>query len=153
MAKAPQPTLRVQGQIAKAGLPIENKEKGVEESPVLALLSNGSSGRWSVTLDESTKDMEEWFLQIEGPSLHLFCELEDPGILNQFLKVLKTPSPQVFVIGCVNRIPLRVQWDMEDENTLFFTVGPASRPLVRCSIHGADIRALTEAIQQAVDDL
>ena len=93
--------------------------------------------------------------QIEGPSLHLFCEVEDPYILDHLANALKaaTKKTAALVVGRVNRIPLRLQWDIEDENTLFFTVGPASRPLVRCSIHGQDIRALAIATQQAAMEL
>ena len=125
------------------------------KSSALVLLANGSSGRWSVTLDESTGGTEEWFLQIEGPSLNLFCEVDSPDILSKLATVLKasTGKPQVLVLGRVKRIPLRLQRDIEDDQTLFFTVGPASRPLVRYSIHGPDIRDLADATQQAALDL
>jgi hypothetical protein len=124
--------------MANANWHRENEDKGTAESPALALLANGSSGRWSVTLDESTEGTDEWFLQIEGPSLHLFCEVDDPHVLDNLATALNAPTKRrgPLVVGRVNRIPLRLQWDIEDEGTLFFTVGPASRPLVRCSIHG-----------------
>src|SRR5665213_3321271 len=98
----------------------ENEEKDTGESPVLALLANGSSGRWSVTQDESTEGSEEWVLQIEGPSLHLCCEVADPDILEDLATVLEapTPKPDVFVIGKVNRIPLRLLWDNEYDSTI-----------------------------------
>jgi len=134
----------------------ETYEKGMGESPNLALLANGSSGRWSVTLDESTEGTEHWFLQIEGPSLNLFCEVNEPDILHRLGIVLESSAIKpalVLVLGQVNRIPLRVQWDLEDDQTLFFTVGPASRPLVRYAISGPDIRALAEATHQAALDL
>jgi len=141
--------------MAKTDRPHENEAKGAVDSPVLALLANGSSGRWSVTLDESTEGAEEWFLQIEGPSLNLFCEVDDPAILHTLATVFKalTKKPDVLVIGRVNRITVRLQWDIEDDETLFFTVGPATRPIVRCSIHGPDIRDLAAATQQAAFDL
>lgn len=141
--------------MAMTSRPRENEEKGTVETPVLALLANGSSGRWSVTLDESANGATEWFLQIDGPSLNLFCEVDDLAILHNLAIVLKasTKKPDALLIGQVNRIPLRLQWDTEDEKTIFFTVGPASRPLVRCSIHGADIQDLADALQQAVLDL
>src|SRR5947209_3121360 len=141
--------------MAKPSRHRDNEERCTVESPVLALLANGSSGRWSVTLDELTEGAEEWFLQIEGPSLHLFCEVDDPRILDNLATVLNasTRKPDFLVLGRVNRIPLRLQWDTEDDQTLFFTVGPVTRPLVRCSIHGPDIRDLADATKQAVLDL
>ena len=141
--------------MAKTSRPRENEEKGTVESPTLALLANGSSGRWTVTLDESTEGTEEWFLQIEGPSLNLCCEVDDPEILRELASVLNAAAkkPNVFVLGRVNRIPLRLQWDIEHEDTLFFTVGPAARPLIRCSIHSQAIRDLAEATRQAARDL
>ena len=141
--------------MAKTSQTNADDEKGVGEPSTLALIANGSSGRWSVTLDETTEDTEEWFLQIEGPSLSLFCEVEDPEILHILAASLNEPIKKldVLVIGRVNRIPLRLQWDVTDDTVLFFTVGPASRPLVRYSIHGRDIRDLADAIQQAALDL
>src|SRR5438876_11428027 len=112
--------------MAKASRHRENEVKGAGESPALALLANGSSGRWSVTLDESTEGAEEWFIQIEGPSLHLFFEVDGPHILANLATILNAPTkkPGLFVVGRVNRIPLRLEWDVEDEETLFFAVGP-----------------------------
>ena len=131
-----------------------NEEKIAGASQALALLANGSSGRWSVTLDESTKGAEEWFLQIEGPSLHLFCEVGDPHILDKLAAFLNAPTKKPrLVVGRVNRIPLRLQWEIEDEPTLIFTVGPAARPLVRYSLHGQDLQALVAATQQATRDM
>ena len=57
------------------------------------------------------------------------------------------------LMGQVNRIPLRIRRDMEDDRTVFFTVGPLSRLLVRYAIHGSDIQALADATQQAALDL
>ena len=87
--------------------------------------------------------------------LHLFCEVDGPHILANLATILNAPTkkPGLFIVGRVNRIPLRLEWDVEDEETLFFAVGPASRPLVRCSIHGQDIQALAEATRQATVDL
>lgn len=86
----------------------------------------------------------------------LFCELEDgPDRLHDLANFLETPSakPEAFVIGRVDWVPLRLLWDVEDEKGLCFAVGPASRPLVRYSIHGADIRDFVKATQQAALDL
>jgi hypothetical protein len=141
--------------MAKSNRRPENEEKSTGAYPALALLANGSSGRWSVTLDESTEGSEGWFLQIEGPSLLLSCEVADPDVLDNLATVLEGPTakPDAFVIGRVDRIPLRLQFDGEHEPTILFTVGPPSRPLIRYSIHGADIQALADATRQAALDL
>ena len=134
---------------------LDHEEPGPTESPVLALLANGSSGHWSVTLDESTEGADDLFLQIEGPSLLLSCEVADPNILDELVAVLEasTTKPSVFLIGEANRIPLWLHWDTEHEHRIQFTIGPVSRPLLRYSIHGADILALADASRQAALDL
>ncbi len=141
--------------MAKTSRQLDHEETGPKESADLALLANGSSGRWSVTLDESTEGSEDWFLQIEGPSLLLSCEAANPDILGELATVLEasTTKPRGFLIGKANRIPLRLQWDNEHEHTIQFIVGPASRPLIRYSIHDADIHALADAFRQAALDL
>jgi hypothetical protein len=131
------------------------KGDGKVESPILALLANGSSGRWSVTLDESTERTEDRFLQIEGPSLNLYCQVNNPDILPRlatFLKA-KTKKQTVLVIGKVDRTTLRLHSDPEDVQTFYFSVGPASRPLVRYWINGPDLQNLKDARQQASLDL
>ena len=141
--------------MAKTNRQLDHQETGPKESPVLALLANGSSGRWSVTLDESTEGVEDWFLQIEGPSLLLSCEVADPDILEELASVLgaSTTKPDIFLIGKANQIPLRLEWVDEHEHTIQFSIGPVSRPLIRYSIHGADILALADASRQAALDL
>jgi hypothetical protein len=67
--------------MAQANRHPETEEKGTGKSSALALLANGSSGRWSVTLDESTEGTEEWCLQIEAPlirSIRPLADLEAP---------------------------------------------------------------------------
>lgn len=132
-----------------------NEEEQSEESPLLALLANGSSGRWSVTLDESTGGTEKWFLQVEGPSLHLCCEVDDPAILGRLANVLQAPSGNldVFKVGKLDRIPLLIQWDDEYDDTVSIMVGPDSRPLARYWIHGSDVRDLADATRQAALDM
>jgi hypothetical protein len=141
--------------MAKASRHRETKEKGAGAAGALALLANGTSGRWSVTLDESTEGAEEWFLQIEGPSLYLYCDVDDPRILDSLAAVFTATvkKPGRLVVGRINGLLLQLQWDIEDEKTIFFTVGLVSRPFVRCSIHGQDIQALANATQQAALDL
>ena len=141
--------------MVKAILHRDNEEQRPEERPVLALLANGSSGRWTVTLDESTKGAEEWILQIEGPSLHLCCEVDGPHCLHELATFLdgSKKNPDAFVIGRVDRVPLRLLWDVEEERVLCVTVGPVTRPLVRCSLPAQEVQALAEATQQAALDL
>ena len=141
--------------MAKITHPRKTKATGPVGPPVLLLLANGSAGRWSVTLDESTGDAEEWFLQIEGPSLHLFCEVNDLDILPNFATFFKasTKKPDGFLFGRLNKVPLRVEWDIEHDQSLCFVVGPASRPIVRYSIHGSDIQDLAKCFEQASLDL
>ena len=131
--------------------PRENGRTEAEIAPAMTLLANGVSGRWSVTLDESAGPACVYFLQIEGPSLDLYCNAKRPEILHELVRILRSPTTkQPLVLGQVNRIPIRLQWDAA---TLFFMVGPATRPLVRYSIQGADMRNLANAAEQASLDL
>lgn len=140
--------------MAKASRGGASKGAKVSAPLELALLANGASGRWSVTLDESIAGAEEWFLQIEGPSLHLSCEVSGPEILSDLAATLlaQTPAPDRLV-GKSQGVPLWLRPEGEGEETFTFLVGEAAGPLVRYSIHGADVRALAEALEQAVGDL
>lgn len=121
----------------------------------IKLLANGASGAWSVTLDETTDGDDAWFLTIEGPSLDLFCQVSSPTVLDRLKAMLdgSAAGTKPLLLGQVNRIPLRLQRDGHSEEAAYFTVGPASRPVVRYSVRGADLDALTEAVRQAALDL
>lgn len=131
----------------------ENGRKNAVDPPALSLLANGSSGRWSVTLDETAEGAEAWFLQIEGPSLNVFCEVDDPSILRELARALRSPTRKQLVLGKVNRVPLRLQWDVQDDHMICFIAGTASRPLMRYSIQEPSIGQLAAAAEQAADDL
>ena len=132
------------------------RESGKKEEvvpPVFALLANGSSGRWSVTLDESSVGLEECLLQIEGPSITLSCAVKSSDILhdlNDFFAV-RIEKPTDLSIGQADGIDLRLQWDKVDR-LIHFTVGSAHRPAVRLSIHGPDLLDLSKAIKEAAQD-
>src|SRR5262245_16847647 len=59
------------------------------------LLANGSSGGWSITVDESL-DRDEWSLEIDGPQVYFVIQLEDLAVLRKALRFLEAEvqSPQ-----------------------------------------------------------
>lgn len=133
----------------------EEKGNGALEAQQLALLAIGTSDGWTVTVDESTNEAQNRFLQIEGPSLNLLCEIEDLDVLDNVHRFLRTPGKpsECIVVGEIDRIPLRFLWDVEPEKRLLITIGPAARPLARISIDEEAVGALAAATQQVIRDL
>jgi hypothetical protein len=49
------------------------------------LLATGSSGRWSIDVDEAL-DRGEWFAQIESPEIYLIVQLRGPDVILEALQ-------------------------------------------------------------------
>jgi hypothetical protein len=130
----------------------------------LALLANGSSGGWDVSVDETTSDPTRWFIQIESPTAYCNFEVRSPEMVHKVLDFLEGhEAPEhlharsannngSLVLGKYPKTPVILIRDDEYSDRYFLVIGPDAA-LVRLSIAGKDLKALTEALRQAVEDL
>src|SRR5947209_15534860 len=87
-------------------MPIQRKQGEQAENghESLGLLANGSSGRWEVDVDETTKGPDRWFVQVEGPSVYFSFEIFSPEVISEALDFLgEHSSPK----GAQARLPAK----------------------------------------------
>ena len=120
----------------------------------LTLLANGVDGGWDVSIDAASETPEQWFLQIEGPSLLLSHEIDLPQ-LKEMLGFIRQGEKRhgSYVLGCNREIPLRFFWDAEPEARLFIAVGPPNHQVARIALGETDIDSIARAAEQALADL
>jgi hypothetical protein len=129
---------------ARSAIPDEN----------LGLLANGASGRWDVSIDETTSGTGRWFAQIEGPSLWLSFEISSPAIitkLNQFLALPWTKGENNegrLELGDAQGAPVALVRDNEYQDRAFLIVGPGDAPIVRLAVAGEDWDNLVQPFRQ-----
>lgn len=118
------------------------------------LLACGSSGRWSVDVDESS-DGTGWTLELDGPAVYLVFALRDLSVARQALNYLRqSPSRRgVLPLGHFESAGVSLHWDNEDGGRCFLIVGPQARSTLRMTLTADDTRCLAEALDQVVDDL
>jgi hypothetical protein len=130
----------------------------------LGLMANGSCGAWEVAVDETTAGPNRWFVEIEGPTAYCSFEISSPEIVCKTLEFLGgrglskglpigiANSNGSLVIGKHPKTPVILIKDDEYPDRYFLMVGP-DNALARVSIAGNDLKDLTEALRQAVEDI
>src|SRR5437773_1082860 len=74
---------------------IERMATRAKSNGRFGLLSNGSSGAWSIEVDEAL-DRDEWWMEIDSPSVYLVFQLDDlakPGEALRFLQCGRRSRP------------------------------------------------------------
>lgn len=119
----------------------------------LGLLANGSSGRWSVDIDEAL-DGSEWYLQLDGPTLYLVVQLTDLSTVRRATHNLGSDTVEgELILGHFGERTVRLIRDTEEAGRHFLVVGTKSPCTMRVSLDSEDVRMLHEALQQAAEDL
>ncbi len=125
-----------------------------ESNEPFGLLACGSSGRWTVDLDESM-DGTKWSLQLDGPQIYLAFAVEDLGVIGNalaYLRLMRNRDSQL-TLGHFSSASVSLFWDNEDNERCFLIVGPRARSTLRVSLQAEDTRMLAEALEQVLDDL
>jgi hypothetical protein len=136
------------------------------ERATLGLLANGSSGPWDINLDEYSGERDKYFVQIEGPVLYLYFEIPSPRMIGTMLQYLQRRSPSASVagktlaertealrIGAFGRASVNLVWDDEFVDRCFLIVGVSGKPSLRLTLWGEEIRHLSDALRQVLEDL
>lgn len=131
----------------------------------LALVANGSSSEWDVSLSEFLGH-EGWALELDGPQTYLLFRIQDLEVLRTSLRLLQSGSQMKWTskgphgatkrdvhLGWFGKAPVTLVWDNEDFARCFLIVGAKARSTLRLSLESKDIQMLTEALQQVVKGL
>lgn len=136
----------------------EREAVGRRHEPACGLVANGSAGRWDVNIDETTEGEEQWFAQIEGPSVYLYFEVSSPAIVDELVRFFERPSASRGVIpslhvGSFGDDGVDLVRDDEYPDRCFIVIGRAPGATVRVALTGNDLADLTEALRQVREDL
>jgi len=130
----------------------------------LGLMANGSSGQWEVSVDETTSGPDRWFLQIEGPTCYFSIEIPTPAMVQKVFEFLGehnasgnlvssvTETPTSLTIGNSKGSPVILTKDDEYTDRYFLLFGQKDAH-ARFTIADQDLKAITEALRQAIDDI
>ena len=127
----------------------------------LGLLANGSCGRWTIDVDEATSGPDQWFMQIEGPSVYFDFQLPSPRIIERIHHFLRPQQPSgggsqsegELAIGTGKSAPVRLLRDDEFDDRFFLVVGLSDGPVVRYTLAGDDVKCISAALEQVLEDL
>src|SRR6266851_1767785 len=61
----------------------------------IGLVATGRSSSWNVELDQTTSECPRWFVQIEGPCLYLFFEIQGPETVNSMCRFLEESTNRI----------------------------------------------------------
>jgi hypothetical protein len=131
------------------------------EPATFGLLANGSCGGWNIDVDETTSGPDRWFMQIQGPSVVFNFQLPSPTVIERIRHHLGAPQPSrggagsngELVIGKGKSVSVRLRRDDEFDDRFFLVFGPADAPVVHYTIAGEDVRCLSAALDQVLEDL
>jgi hypothetical protein len=130
-----------------------------------ALMANGSSGGWTVDVDESFDHENEWSVQIQGPQVYLDFQPRDLKVMEEIADFLDTSlkntvycrrfseATHARLIGNFGAGTVTLSWDDEDSARCFIMVRSEARSLLNLTLHENDILSLIEAIRQVVPNL
>ena len=117
------------------------------------LLACGSSGRWTVDIDESP-DGTEWSLQLDGPQVYLAVSLQSLGVLanvHEYLRSGRASDPEL-PFGHFGAARVSLNWDNEDVRRCFVIVSGV-RDALRVTLSAEDTVMLAAALEQVLDDV
>lgn len=130
------------------------KTKNDDSSDTFGLLACGSSGCWTVDLDESS-DGSRWSLQLDGPHVYLVCEVLDLHVVKSAVDFLRSSQNRAdaLPLGCFNSAAVTLNWDNEDVRRCFLIVGATNRSALCVTLSAEDTAALAAALEQVLEDL
>ncbi|MFO0965745.1 MAG: hypothetical protein U0793_09210 [Gemmataceae bacterium] len=106
-----------------------------------------------------------WCVEIEGPQAYLVFETRDLAVLSSaqrffqsgvdgtWKKTRDALPPEGLHLGAFGHAAVALIWDDEDFPRSFLIIGPRARSTLRLTFEADDIRMLSAALQQAVNDL
>jgi hypothetical protein len=126
------------------------------------LLANGSSGRWSIDIDES-QDGAAFNMQIDGPQAYLGFALRDLKVvakLHSYLRAGLHPDQgdaqrmtHGVPLGRLGSMSVSIIQDDEFATRWFIIINGKADAVVRFTLDAGDVEMLVEALRQVIEDL
>jgi hypothetical protein len=126
------------------------------------LLANGSSGQWSIDIDES-QDGAAFTMQIDGPQAYVGFALRDLRVvakLHSYLRAGLHPNQGAaqrmtngVSLGRLGSMSVSIVQDDEFATRWFIIINGKADAVVRLTLDAADVEMLVEALQQVIEDL
>lgn len=129
-----------------------------------ALLAFGSSAGWSVSIDESIQEDEQYTIEIEGPQFYVTFIPKSLAIIGEAIAFLDqglARLPQHLQAETLGELSLgkwgaaavTLIWDNEGSARCVLLIGPHRNCTLRFELHEPEIRAVLDALKQAVVEL
>src|SRR5262249_43411707 len=142
-----------------------SRKKSRDKRPPIGLLACGSSGSWSIDIDETISGRHRWFAQIQGPSVYVYFEIPSLGVINRVLRFLNKPrhkdgrnapyNPRrdALPVGGDETVVVKLIRDNRLADKYFLVIEDNKELHVSLTVTGADLKNLTGALRQAQDDV
>lgn len=128
-----------------------SRSKSQKES--IGLLACGAFGPWVIDIDDETvSGRDRWFAQFDGPSVYLRFEIPSLEIIAQAIRFL-TAGEGELALGSDKQTRVNLIRDDEFADRFFLVVEGKSGLHIRFTVAGDDLKNLTEALQQAKEEL
>lgn len=134
----------------------------IQPAKTWGLLANGSSGEWSIDIDES-HDGGSFNMQIDGSQVYLGFALRDLKvlpILHAYLLAGLHPdqadgqrSSSGVALGRLGSLSVSMIQDDEFATRWFIIINGKADAIVRFTLDTADVEMLFEVLKQVIDDL
>lgn len=129
------------------------------------LVANGSAGSWDVDVDEALRGEQRWFLQIDGPVMYLYCEVEHPRIVDEiicFLTAHARNNGEISVqpscdgeleVSGIGKNRVTLLWDPGANDRCAIMVSGPAELCTRFILERRDLQDLIDALRQVHDEL
>ncbi len=139
-----------------------NGARSVKAVRKWGLLANGSSGRWSIDIDESD-DGGAFNMQIDGPQTYLAFALRGLEVvprLHAYLHAGLHPNEgngkrntNGVALGRLGSMAVSIIQDDEFATRWFIIIKGKADAVVRLALDAADVEMLVDALKQVLEDL
>ncbi len=126
----------------------------------LGLVANGTSGSWSIDLDETLSGASKWFLQMTGPSMYLNFEVAGPDVVDLLVHFIESRlarrdegNEEDFNVGHFGQSPVLFLWDAEGSGRGVVLVSGRGGSKMRFEMPRDDVECFADALRQVRDDL
>ena len=128
-------------------------------------LAIGSHGAWQIDIDEALS-CEQWWMQIEGPSVCLYFEIPSTEIVGKMARFLAARTSKSkrsangsakkggnLLLGVTEVARVSLVKDDEFDDRYFLVIGPTEALTIHWTIAGKDVAEIAVALRRAWEQL
>ncbi len=129
------------------------------------LVANGCAGPWSVDVDETLAGEHKWFLQVEGPTVYVYFQIDGPDVVDRWLRFAEShlqinthadnhvAGSMELKIGHFGQTPVSFLWDPEGVGRGVLLVSGKGTSKLRIEMQRDDVERVVNALHQVRADL